>query len=536
MCDLLDIGCHVSEGAKGAFDAVMNGFVGAISEAFGNAMASVGTLWINMTTLDLTKAGKGTQVTSAAPGTGELAKLLGYVAWTGFAIAVFSLIALGALMAVKARAGEGLLAVGKAGTILGGVILISGSSSLISGIMYTRPSGAESTTQFLQSSLWWYTAAAAIASVIIGAIRMIWEQRAQPGKEVIKSILTLIVVSGAGLGSVSLLLAIGDQFSTWIIEQSLGCEISGCLGKNLASLIVLTGGGGAVLMLILGLFALLASLIQMLIMIARGGMLVVLAGVLPLSASFSNTEMGKSWLNKNISWLVALIVYKPAAAIIYATAFQLSASNPFGTDGVIPILTGLCLMILALVAMPALMKFISPMVGALAGGAGGAAAVLSAGAGAAATFVAMKSLPTGAGPGSNSGSPPAAPGSGDSTGSSGSEGPSGNDGSSANAPASTGSTSSDSSSSGTSAGPGPTDSGSGSAAGSGSSQAGAGATGGTTGAAAGTAGAAAGAAGAATGVGAAAEAVNQGVQAAQGAVEGTAESATGEGNDPSGND
>ena len=79
-----------------------------------------------MTTLNLTKAGKGTQVTSAAPGTGELAKLLGYVAWTGFAIAVFSLIALGALMAVKARAGEGLLAVGKAGTILGGVILISG--------------------------------------------------------------------------------------------------------------------------------------------------------------------------------------------------------------------------------------------------------------------------------------------------------------------------------------------------------------------------------------------------------------------------
>ena len=58
MCDLLDIGCHVSEGAKGAFEAVMGGFVNAISEAFGKAMASVGTLWINMATLDLTKVGK----------------------------------------------------------------------------------------------------------------------------------------------------------------------------------------------------------------------------------------------------------------------------------------------------------------------------------------------------------------------------------------------------------------------------------------------------------------------------------------------
>jgi hypothetical protein len=525
MCELLDIGCHVSEGAKGAFDAVMNGFVGSIGEAFSNAMASVGTLWINMTTLDLTKVGKGTQVTGAAPGTEELATLLGYVAWIGFAVAVFSLIALGALMALKARAGEGLLAVGKAGTILGGVVLISGSSSLISGIMYKRPSGIEGTTQFLQSSLWWYTAAAAIASVIIGAIRMIWEQRAQPGKEVVKSILTLIVISGAGLGSVSLFLTIGDQFSTWIIEQSMGCDISGCLGKNLASLIVLTNGGATMLMLVLGLFALLASLMQMLIMIARGGMLVVLAGVLPLSASFSNTEMGKSWLNKNISWLVALIAYKPAAAIIYATAFQLAASKPFGSDGVIPIITGLCLMILALVAMPALMKFITPMVGALAGGAGGAAAVLSAGGGAAASFVAMKSLPTGAGPGSDSGSPPSSPGS------AGNEGPSGNDGGGANTTTSTGSTSPDSSSSGTSASQGSADSGSsGAAAGSGSSQIGAaGAGGGAAGA-----GAAAGAAGAATGVGAVAAAVNQGIQAAQGAVESAAESATGEGNDPSG--
>lgn len=521
MCDLLDIGCHVSEGAKGAFEAVMGGFVNAISEAFGKAMASVGTLWINMATLDLTKVGKGTQITDTAPGTGELATLLGYVAWIGFAVAVFSLIALGALMAIKARAGEGLLAVGKAGTILGGVILISGSSSLISGVMYTRPNGVEGTTQFLQSSLWWYTAAAAIASVIIGAIRMIWEQRAQPGKEIIKSILTLIVVSGAGLGTVSLFLMIGDQFSTWIIEQSMGCDISGCLGKNLASLIVLTNGGAAVLMLILGLFALLASLMQMLIMIARGGMLVVLAGVLPLSASFSNTEMGKSWLNKNISWLVALIAYKPAAAIIYATAFQLSASNPFGTDGIISILTGLCLMILALIAMPALMKFISPMVGALAGGAGGAAAALSAGAGAAATFVAMKSLPTGAGPGSSSSSPPPT------SGSAGNEGPSGNDGGGATASTSTGSTSPDSSSGEASSSQGSAGSGSsGATAGSGSSQAG--------GAGGGAAGAAAGAAGAATGVGAAAAAVNQGIQAAQGAVEKTAESATGEGNDPSG--
>src|SRR5690606_9884880 len=102
----------------------------------------------------------------------------------------------------------------------------------------------------------------------------------------------------------------------------------------------------------------------------------------------TNTEMGRGWVKKAVGWLVAFSLYKPAAAIVYATAFQLVGTDVFADDGtgLLAVLTGLMLMIIALFAMPALMRFVTPMVGALAGGAAGGAVAMGA----------MAALPTGA--------------------------------------------------------------------------------------------------------------------------------------------
>ena len=108
-------------------------------------------------------------------------------------------------------------------------------------------------------------------------------------------------------------------------------------------------------------------------MIVRSGMLVILCGVLPLTASFTNTQTGKSWFTKCIGWLTAFIMYKPAAAIVYAAAFRLAGADAFSDDGtgLISAITGIILMVLALFAMPALRRFVTPMVAATAGGAAG---------------------------------------------------------------------------------------------------------------------------------------------------------------------
>jgi hypothetical protein len=370
----------------------------AVTEAFGKAVASLGTLWVRIGTPNLTGTGGTSSVTpgSTAPNAQNLTTVLSYVMWISMAVAVLSLFALGAVMATRMRAGDGITAVGRIGLVLGSVVLISASSAMVAAVLPDRPAVSTGTVGFLQSSLWWYMGAAVVLSVILGGARMAWEQRAEPGRETVRSLLTLIVVAGAGVTIISLLVAAADSFANWIIDGSLDCDVTArdgaCFGENMTQLLALspatTTGLGSLLVIILGLVAILASAMQIVLMVARGGMLVILAGVLPLVASATNTEMGKTWFRKTIAWLVAFVLYKPAAAIVYATAFQLTGTRVFRDDGsgLVAVLTGLLMMVLALFAMPALMRFVTPLVGTLAaGGAGGALAAAG-----------MSALPTGA--------------------------------------------------------------------------------------------------------------------------------------------
>lgn len=544
-CGFLDFGCKAEQFAKSAVGDAIENMANAVLEAFGKAVASLGTVWVHIGTPNLTGTGGGSSIGagSSAPNSGNITQVLGYVTWISLAVAVLSLFILGALIATRMKAGEGLAAVGRVGLVLAAVVFISGASALVTGLVPSRPSRAGGAVLFLQSGLWWYMGAAAIVSVIIGGARMAWEQRAEPGRETVKSLLTLVVVAGAGVTIVGLLVAAADSFSIWLINGSLDCDVtaqgSSCFGENMLTLLALTtnpatGGLGALLIIILGLIAILAAAFQIVLMVARGGMLVILTGILPLSASFTNTEMGRSWFKKCVAWLVAFILYKPAAAIVYAAAFQLVGTDVFSDDGtgLLAVLTGLMLMVIALFAMPALMRFVTPMVGALAGGAGGALAV-----------GAMAALPTGAAAAgrlaSGSGSAGAAGASGPSgshgqsgSGSSGAQGPSGGgQGSGTSAPQAaqssgaqqTGSTGS----AGTARGSGVPAASAGGGAAAGGAAAGGGAAGG---AAAG--GAAAGPIGVAAG--AALEAGKKAGQVAAGAAQNLGEQSTGEGGGPDG--
>jgi hypothetical protein len=381
--------------------------------------------------------------------------------------------------------------------------------------------------------------AAAIVSVVIGGARMAWEQRAEPGRETVKSLLTLVVVAGAGTTIVGLLVTAADSFSVWVINSSLDCQVnvegSACFGENMTALLALTsgpaGGLGAILIIVLGLIAILATIFQIVLMVARGGMLVILTGILPLSASFTNTEMGKAWFKKCLAWLIAFILYKPAAAIVYAAAFQLAGTDVFSDDGsgLLAVLTGLMLMIIALFAMPALMRFVTPMVGAMAGGAAGGAMAVGA----------MAAVPTGAAAvgrlASGSGG-----GSWGSDGASGPQGPSGGSGSGSSAPQAAQSAGPQQAGGGAGGGAG---AGNGAGAGTGAATQGTGAAaasagggGAAGGAAAGGGAAAAGAAGGPIGIaaGAALDAGKKAGQAAAGAAQNLGEQSTGEGGGPDG--
>ncbi len=244
------------------------------------------------------------------------------------------------------------------------------------------------TVAFLQSHLLFYTGALAVGALLVGGAKLALEQRGDGLREIARLLFVLVLVSTCGVAFISGATLAADAYSTWIIGQATG----GDFGANMTALLGLsdlaTGGVADFLIIILGLVALLASLIQIVLMVVRAGMLVILAGVLPTAAAASNFQFGRHWLQKLTAWTVAFILYKPAAATVYATAFKLSGESVFKGGGLMSVITGLTLMLLALFALPALMRFVMPMVGAMA--AGSAGGVLAGGAVLAAT------MPTGA--------------------------------------------------------------------------------------------------------------------------------------------
>ena len=109
------------------------------------------------------------------------------------------------------------------------------------------------------------------------------------------------------------------------------------------------------LAIVIGTIALVASFVEFVLMAFRGGVLVILCGLIPLAAAFSNVPTGERWLRRIAGWIVALALYKLAAAFCYAAAFRLSA----GTD-VIAVMDGLALLIVSVLALPVLLRLTLP--------------------------------------------------------------------------------------------------------------------------------------------------------------------------------
>jgi type IV secretion system protein TrbL len=268
-----------------------------------------------------------------------------------------------------------------------------------------RPSGS---VAFLQHNLLYYATGLAVLSVLIGAGRIVYqEHKAAQARELARFLATYVLVSAAAAFAASVLVGGCDEMANWFIGQatantSFANHLANLLGLGTAATSGATGSAAAgftvglagtaataVIAIVLGLIAFLASVIQIVLMLVRGGMLVLLVGTLPLIAAWSNTEMGMQWFRKASAWLLAFALYKPAAAIIYAVAFTLA-----GQQGALALLDGVMMLLLAILALPALMRFLVPATSVVAGGgAGGMLAGVAGGAG----MLAMR-MPTGAAP------------------------------------------------------------------------------------------------------------------------------------------
>jgi hypothetical protein len=247
-----------------------------------------------------------------------------------------------------------------------------------------------------------------VGSILNQAIRMMITRRADPGLNVALGLIRYAVVNAVALTLLATALTAGDEFSTYLIADS-----SRQFTEQMALVLTTMSKQQIFLVFLLSLIALILSLIQWVLLFFRQAGILVLAVLIPLAASGSINESTKPWFNRMLPWLISLVLYKPIAALIYAIGFTfMGEGQDFAT-----IMTGLVVLVLAVVAMPAMMRFFAWSQTAITTGTSSGAALAGVASGAASLSAlqasrTMDSTGPGTGPrsnGSSSGSNGAAP-------------------------------------------------------------------------------------------------------------------------------
>lgn len=224
----------------------------------------------------------------------------------------------------------------------------------------------------IRSYVLWVAVAVATVGVMWQGIRLTLSRRADPLIGVGRGLFVFALFAAVGIVAPAAALRAGDSFAAWVLDEATGGQLAVRL-QTVASFAGVTSSGAVI---VLGLLMMLSGLAQAVVMIFREGAVVVLSGAVVLAAAGSFTQATRPWLHRVVGWMAALIAYKPIAALVYATAFAMVGE---GTDPR-TVLVGLTMIVLAVIALPALMKFFTWTSGAVADHAGGGGtAMLGAG-------------------------------------------------------------------------------------------------------------------------------------------------------------
>jgi hypothetical protein len=228
----------------------------------------------------------------------------------------------------------------------------------------------------LQDYLRFLLAAVMIASLIVAGIKVIIDGRGDSLRQVAQSLITVVVISGAGLTLASTLISIFDETAVWLLD-SVTEESAETFGKRIIPVLWDSSQipGGTTAVLLLALAGTIANVIQMAMIWIRSILLMVIMGLAPIIASTISTSWGRAWAGKILGFFSGLVLYKLAVSVIYATTILFLTSES-GLEGFVSFLVGVMLMVFAAICPFALVGLLMPtgaMIASSMGGVGGAA-------------------------------------------------------------------------------------------------------------------------------------------------------------------
>jgi hypothetical protein len=273
---------------------------------------------------------------------------------------------------------------GVAGDVLGQIA--QAMSSAADGLLKTLSSfwmnvdtpdltGPGSPVAAIQSHIGWVTTGIAVVCILVAAARMAIRRRGEPFGVLALGLARLVIVCAAATFIVQAAGQLADTFSADLMSSAhLGSGGWSAIISTTALAGAFAAGDG--MLLIIALLIIFSSLIQLMLMVLRLGLLVILTGTLPLAAAASMSDWGETWWRKHVAWLAAWLLYKPAAAMLYAGAFALTQ----GKRTLVEVVSGFMLLILSVLILPALLKVIVPMTASLGAASSGTLAMGAAGA------------------------------------------------------------------------------------------------------------------------------------------------------------
>ena len=173
---------------------------------------------------------------------------------------------------------------------------------------------------------------------------------------------------------VGALLSFADGITEWIIDDTLGGGAQ--LSDSLKALVHQDPATGSVLVILFGFIGIIVSVLLFFEMIARHAAVTVLVATSPIAAAGQVGGATGEWFPRLMTATIQLIAVKPVIALVFAVGFNLAS----GATDISGVLSGLLVLVLAVVAWPVIAKFFTftATTAAISGGIGAAAGFAAA--------------------------------------------------------------------------------------------------------------------------------------------------------------
>ncbi len=232
----------------------------------------------------------------------------------------------------------------------------------------------------------WAVIIAGMIGMAFALVTVARRRNADSAFDVFLGFFRVILITGAGLPAISLLAKFGDQAAPWLLDNISGGTLEDGLGTLTGLDAAAVSGmsvGVLVLMLVTLIFGVLGGILNLFMVMFNWGVLPVVAGLLPVLAAAAMSARGRAGFNRVIGWTVAILLFKPVAAVIYgvgiASSRMITGGVQDGGQVVLQAIYGTVLLCAAGIALPAIARIVTPAIAAGTQG-GGAGFLVGAGA------------------------------------------------------------------------------------------------------------------------------------------------------------